>query len=104
MTIQRHPDAPDFFDPDAIDPVASASGGDSIKTGGKRGRPSSAVPKRKAGFYLSEQILNRFDRKFYELKLAGHPVGNKSALIEAALTYALNDLDRNEASTILKSI
>ena len=104
MTTQRHPDAPDFFDHDTIDPVASASGGDPPRTGGKRGRPPSAVPKRKAGFYLSEHLLSRFDKKFYELKLAGCPVENKSALIEAALTYALNDLDRNEASEILESI
>ena len=63
--------------------------------------PEPAVPKKKAGFYLSVTVLDRFERKFYELKLAGVPVGNKSALLEAALNFALDDLDRNPKSRVL---
>lgn len=83
---------PDFFEPSPLDPVQSATGG----------RPPAAAPKKKAGFYLSLEVLNRFERKFYELKLAGVPVGTKSALLEAALKFALDDLDRNPESRVLK--
>ncbi len=83
---------PDFFEPSPLDPMLSATGG---------GTPVAA-PKKKAGFYLSLDVLNRFERKFYELKLAGAPVGTKSALLEAALEFALDDLDRNPESRVLK--
>ena len=84
---------PDFFDPHPIDPVSSATG--SPKT------PLSK-PKKKAGFYLSLQLIERFDRKFHELKLAGAAIDNKSTLLEAALTFALDDLDRGADSKVLK--
>ena len=84
---------PDFFEPSPLDPMLSATGG---------GPPAAAAPKKKAGFYLSIDVLNRFERKFYELKLAGAPVGTKSALLEAALEFALDDLDRNPESRVLK--
>jgi len=86
-------DLPDFFDPGPVDPVRSATGG----------TPSlPPKPKKKAGFYLSVDIIERFDRKFHELKLAGASVENKSTLLEAALAYALDDLDRGKESRILK--
>ncbi|MDJ0804045.1 MAG: hypothetical protein QNI97_14310 [Desulfobacterales bacterium] len=84
---------PDFFEPSPLDPMRTATGGRT---------PEAAVPKKKAGFYLSLDVLDRFERKFYELKLAGVPVGNKSALLEAALNFALDDLDRNPESRVLK--
>ena len=84
---------PEFFEPSPFDPMQSATGGRT---------PEAAIPKKKAGFYLSLEVLNRFERKFYELKLAGVPVGNKSALLEAALKFALDDLDRNPESRVLK--
>lgn len=69
-------------------------------------RPAATAPesKRKAGFYLSDELLGRFNTRFYELKLAGVAVENKSALLEAALAYALDDLDRGPESRILKRI
>ena len=83
----------DFFDDSKIDPIQAATGG----------RPA-AVAKKKAGFYLSVALLERFNRKFFELKLAGCPVENKSALVEAALHYALDDLDRAENSQVLSAL
>ncbi|MFH1984881.1 MAG: hypothetical protein ABIL58_23825 [Pseudomonadota bacterium] len=98
MTNQQPSDAPDFFESSPIDPVITASGG-TARSG--PGRPPSPVPKKKAGFYLSKDILDRFDRTFYTLKLAGHTIENKSALLEAALVFALDDVDRKDASEIL---
>jgi len=49
-------------------------------------------------------ILNRFTHKFHELKLAGVAVDNKSTLLEAALGYALDDLDKGEESQVLKKL
>ena len=91
MTPDNHHPA-DFFKEDRIDPIQAATGG----------KPASAS-KKKAGFYLSVDILKRFNRKFFELKLAGCPVENKSALVEAALKYALDDLDRGEDSQVLNT-
>jgi hypothetical protein len=88
-------DLPDFFDTGTVDPVRSATGGD---------RPAALPPKKKAGFYLSLNVINRFDRKFHELKLAGASVENKSTLLEAALAFALDDLDRGEDSQVLKRL
>lgn len=88
-------DLPDFFDTNPVDPVQSATGG--TKT------PSNK-PKKKAGFYLSLHIIERFDRKFYELKLAGASIENKSTLLEAALAFALDDLDRGAQSNVLKHL
>ncbi|MGD9333139.1 MAG: hypothetical protein PVJ53_17625 [Desulfobacterales bacterium] len=86
---------PDFFEAHTVDPVRSA-------TGGPKTPPLN--PKKKAGFYLSLGLIERFDRKFHELKLAGAAVGNKSALLEAALAFALDDLDRGEESEVLARI
>jgi len=88
-------DLPDFFDTNPVDPVQSA-------TGGKKA--PRATPKKKAGFYLSLQVIERFDRKFYELKLAGAPIDNKSTLLEAALAFALDDLDRGVQSKVLQRL
>ena len=88
-------DLPDFFDTTPVDPVRSA-------TGGKK-TPAN-TPKKKAGFYLSLQVIERFDRKFYELKLSGASIDNKSMLLEAALAFALDDLDRGAQSKVLKRL
>ncbi|MCU0559753.1 MAG: hypothetical protein MUD16_06105 [Desulfobacterales bacterium] len=93
---------PDLFEDVGPDPVAAACG--------PRGAPSSAAKragmtadlKRKAGFYLPDELLERFNKKFYQLKLAGAAVDNKSALLEAALDFALDDLDRGPESRVLK--
>lgn len=91
----RRKTEPDLFEEGLPDPVETA-------TGGRRTPPPAGETKRKAGFYLSEEILERFNTKFYELKLAGAAVDNKSALIEAALSFALDDLDRRGDSRVLR--
>jgi len=88
-----NPDPADFFEDSRLDPIQTATGG----------KPAT-VAKKKAGFYLSLDLLERFNRKFFELKLAGCPIENKSALVEAALQYALNDLDQDENSRILRDL
>ena len=82
----RRKETPDFFEDNAPDPVETATGypmrsqravsersRSSIEnTPGKtRDRTVSMPNKKKAGFYLSSEILERFNLKFYELKLAG---------------------------------
>ncbi|MGD8523053.1 MAG: hypothetical protein PVF56_18035 [Desulfobacterales bacterium] len=93
-------ETPNFFEDRTIDPVETATGH------GKRskGRSSVSTQKKKAGFYISTGILERFSRKFYELKLAGVGIDNKSTLLELALNFALDDMDRGTQSQILKSI
>ena len=92
MTAQDNNDPSDFFEENRIDPVRAVTGGKPVP-----------VAKKKAGFYLSVEILERFNRKFFELKLAGCPIENKSALVEAALKFALNDLDRGDDSQVLSA-
>ncbi|MBW2409672.1 MAG: hypothetical protein JRF72_07725 [Deltaproteobacteria bacterium] len=113
---------PDFFEDSDPDPVETATGppenspnrtSGSARTPGpapsaKAGRltnpqaaTGSAVAKKKAGFYLSADILNRFNLKFYELKLSGAPIDNKSNLLELMLGFALDDMDKGEQSRIL---
>ena len=92
---------PKFFEEGAPDPLTAVTGG-----GASRAVPEgkSSRPKRKAGFYLSQRLIDRFNTKFYELKLAGAAVENKSALLEAALDYALDELDRESDSDLLARI
>ena len=89
---------PAFFEEGAADPVALATGATPTSP-----EPSSNL-KRKAGFYLSQGVLDRFNAKFYELKLAGVSVENKSGLLESVLEYALDDLDRGDASELMARI
>ena len=93
MTASDDKKIPDFFEEHRVDPVA-------VATGHPVNKP--AVPKRKAGFYFSETLLERFNRKFHQLKLDGVPVENKSMLAEMALDFALDDLDLQDASRLLK--
>ncbi|HSV92533.1 MAG TPA: hypothetical protein VLH81_05635 [Desulfobacterales bacterium] len=93
MATKRH-HLPDLFDDHGPDPVEAATG--------RRGPRAASEPKRKAGFYLSDELLGRFNTRYYELKLAGASVGNKSTLLEAALAFALEDLERGANSTLLK--
>jgi hypothetical protein len=102
---------PDLFEEGFTDPVAAATGrgrppgaSESGRRVSRRGPAAASETKRKAGFYLSAEIIDRFNTKFYELKLAGATVDNKSALLEAALAYALDDLDRGAASKVLQRI
>jgi hypothetical protein len=48
--------------------------------------------------------LDRFTRKFHQLKLDGVPIENKSALAEMALHFALDDMDQGKASRLLKRL
>lgn len=98
MTASDKKTIPDFFDENRMDPVSVATG----RPASKLAVPQPAVPKRKAGFYFSESLLDRFTRKFHQLKLDGVPIQNKSALAEMALHFALDDMDRGDASQLLK--
>jgi hypothetical protein len=103
---------PDFFAESPIDPVESVSGNRKRTSGRTTG--SSAVtkaaastgpiPKKKAGFYLSAEVLERFTLKFHELKLAGVAIDNKSTLLELALAFALDDLDRGNQSQVMRML
>ncbi|KPJ76708.1 MAG: hypothetical protein AMJ54_10570 [Deltaproteobacteria bacterium SG8_13] len=93
-------DSHDFFEESAIAPMAAATGPDQPPHR-QKGDPPATGPKQKAGFYLSKRVLARFNRKFYELKMEGKAIGNKSALLEAALDFALDDIDRGSGSKIL---
>jgi hypothetical protein len=93
-------ETPDFFSDHTIDPVKTATGPGK----GSQRLASVTAQKKKAGFYISESILERFSRKFYELKLAGVGIDNKSTLLELALAFALDDMDRGAQSRILQSI
>ena len=105
---------PDFFGEDGLDPVETATGYPPSLPGDKPAPPSGAAAntgpavelavKKKAGFYLSVNLLNRFTLKFHELKLAGVAIDNKSSLLEAALGFALDDMDKGEGSQVLKKI
>lgn len=104
----RRNQTPDLFADRLPDPVDAAihRGGAPRPRPAPGRRPAGAAPeiKRKAGFYLSDELLGRFNTRFYELKLAGAAVENKSALLEAALAFALDDLERGPESRILKRI
>ena len=91
MTASEQNKSPDFFEDHDLDPLTTASGG-------KGTRPS--VPKKKAGFYLSEELIQRFNRRFHQMKLDGVTIDNKSALVEIALAFALDDLDKGAKSKI----
>jgi hypothetical protein len=93
-------DADDFFEESSIDPMAAATGSNRPSRS-HPGDAAAAGQKQKAGFYLSRRVLSRFNRKFYELKMEGKSIANKSALLEAALDYALDDIDRAAGSKIL---
>ena len=111
---------PDFFEDESFDPVEVASGqGGPGRSGQNSKKPAPLYAgkgvssktqighrphKKKAGFYVSVDLLERFTRKFYELKLAGAAIENKSALLERALSFALDDLDKGAKSQILKAV
>jgi hypothetical protein len=108
---------PDFFSEEPLDPMEVATG--PLRSGlnteksihsdaGKGGNPKAgighAANKKKAGFYMAVDLLERFSRKFYELKLEGVAIENKSALLELALSFALDDLDKGPKSRIRQAI
>jgi hypothetical protein len=112
-------ETPDFFKDNALDPVDVATGYPNRSqravaersrrkiedVPGKMGAKTVSLPyKKKAGFYLSSAILERFNLKFYELKLAGVTIENKSNLLELVLAYALDDIDKGRKSCILQKI
>jgi hypothetical protein len=98
MTASDKKTTPDFFDETRLDPVSVATG----RPASKSAPSKPAVPKKKAGFYFTETLLERFNRKFYQMKLDGVPIENKSDLAEMALHFALDDLDRGDASRLIE--
>ena len=102
---------PNLLDNNPFDPVNSATGSlaesrivVSKKSSTEERKKIVGHPKKKAGFYLSVDIIERFNRKFHTLKLAGLAIENKSALLEAGLAFALDDMDKNSKSRILKAL
>lgn len=91
MTASEQNKPPDFFEDQVMDPMAAATG---VKPMAK------SVPKKKAGFYLSIKLLDRFNRLFHQMKMEGVPIENKSALLEMALSFALDDLEKGEKSKL----
>ncbi len=102
---------PNLLENNPFDPVASATGSlaesrtvVSKNNSTEESKKVSGPQKKKAGFYLSVDIIERFNRKFHTLKLAGLAIENKSALLEAGLSFALDDMDKNSKSRILKTL
>lgn len=95
MTASEQKTSPDFFENHNLDPVSAAT---------RHSSTGAVIPKRKAGFYISSDLLERFNRCFHRLKLADIPILNKSALLELAMQYALEDLEQGEQSVLLKKI
>ena len=82
----------DLFEDSPVDPMTAA-------TGSPARQHNRLTPKRKVGFYISADLLDRFERKFYELKLSGSRIANKSALLEMAIELALEDMDLETAQS-----
>lgn len=95
MTASEIDSNPDFFEDHVLDPMAAATGARAKKT---------SEAKKKAGFYLPESLLRRFDRRFHQMKLAGLPIGNKSHLMALALAFALDDLEKETDSRLLSGL
>ena len=108
MMVQKKNKTPDFFEPGPFDAVDLATGqGRSQRKNSsvEERKSSSASAKKKAGFYLSADLLERFSKTFYALKLEGGVgIDNKSTLVEAALKLALDDIDRGDKSVIRKML
>jgi hypothetical protein len=102
MTASETKTHPDFFEEHTLDPVTTAARTTAARTSAKGAH--TAVPKKKAGFYLPAELLTRFDRQFHQLKIDGVPVENKSALLELVLEYALADLEREGRSVLLRKL
>lgn len=95
MTVSKKNKLPDFFDDNPVDPMATAI---------RSQRRAAAPAKKKAGFYISESMLDRFNRRFHQLKIDGAPIENKSSLVEIALAFALDDFDKGEKSILLAGL
>ncbi len=98
----RSKNTPDLFGETSLDPVESATGYE--KPSPSPARPVKTADKKKAGFYLSVAVLQRFTLKFHELKLAGVAIDNKSTLLELALSFALDDMDKGTDSRVLQKL
>jgi len=96
MTASERNKFPDFFEDHVLDPLTAATG--------RKIAPAMPVAKKKAGFYLSEALLERFNRRYHQLKLDGVAIENKSALLELALSFALDDLDKGEQGHLASAL
>lgn len=76
------------------DPVAACLGA--------QGPQGGSGSKAKAGYYLPEELLQRFDETWLRLRLAREPVESKSRLVELALELLLADLEAGENSRVLR--
>ncbi|OQX62766.1 MAG: hypothetical protein B5M56_05250 [Desulfococcus sp. 4484_241] len=90
---------PDFFDETGLDPVKAVTGARKVSSEEEKKKAPDVV-KKKAGFYIDADLLDRFDRVFYQLKLEGVAVGNKSMLLEAVLRFAMDDIKKGKKSSV----
>ena len=58
--------------------------------------------KRKTGFYLTEETIDRLEKKYLLLKLEGIPVLSKSQLVEMALGMLFDDLSCKDSKVKAK--
>jgi hypothetical protein len=96
MTASEQNRSPDFFETHELDPLAAATG--------RKKAPAMPVAKKMGGFYLSESLLERFNLGFHQMKVDGISIENKSALVEMALKFALDDLDRGKRSALVSAL
>ena len=96
MKASEQNKSPDFFEEHDLDPLTTAAG--------RRSAVKKTTAKKKAGFYLSETLLERFNRRFHQMKIDGVSIENKSALVEMALSFALDDLERGEQSKLASAL
>jgi hypothetical protein len=99
-------ETPNFFEEIPFDPVVAATGppGQRFLQEDPASSGHKPVTKKKVGFYISKDLLERFNRKFHELKLSGVNIENKSALLAVALSFTLDDMDRGDHSHVLKCL
>ena len=60
--------------------------------------------KKKVSFYLPEDLAASLNQVFYSLKMKGSPIKNKSNLMASIIRFALNDLEKNENSKLIRII
>jgi hypothetical protein len=97
---------PNLFD-DA-DPVEAAMGqptpkihSDSIES--QRHTPTEVI-KKKVSYYFGIDTIEKFDDVYHTLKKEKVPIKNKSALMEALVNFALEDIRKYSGGKIYKRL
>ncbi|MBT8342336.1 MAG: hypothetical protein HKP58_01220 [Desulfatitalea sp.] len=106
--MESKPRVPDLFD-DA-DPLSAAMG----KTSAQAKKKASTEPqsdttteaqiKRKVSYYFGIDTIEKFDDIYHTLKKERLPIKNKSALMEALVNFALEDIRKLSGGKIYKRL